>query len=400
MCYVLTFLLIYAIMVSEIRSLYMNVSVAFKKSVLGLSALGIIVGSPLTYATSALPSGTRNNEINQNDLCSLNIGILIDRSNSIRNDDEKNPQYIRQSVADVATALQGTDSQIAVWSFGTKATGYQGKNIIIGDNGNNFDKEAAPIKLADYPGIGFTSMKTASGVSAIKNTVNSIPFSTDRLSAANSSLAEREVGWTNWQAAFVESNAGGSTPSKADIVFMITDGTPTLPRDFTEEPTRDPFQQDEVSRQAVTSGVSAANQVKNSAAKTRIVAIGVGDVTKTLEGVDNLKRISGGLSNSVEGEDYYLSANFANLGTELNKTIEQVCKEKPTPTPVPTPIPTTKPTPKPETKPAPVVAPVETKGAEKVAELPKTGPMEVISATSGLTLLTYALSMYIRSRSL
>lgn len=377
----------------------MNITDAFKKSVLGLSALGIIAGSPLTYATSALPSGTRNNEINQNDLCKLKIGILIDRSNSIRNDDEKNPQYIRQSVVDVATALQGTDSQIAVWSFGTKATGYQGKNIIIGDNGNNFDKEAAPIKLADYPGIGFTSMKTTSGVSAIKNTVNSIPFSTDRLTAANSSLAEREVGWTNWQAAFIESNAGGSTPSGADVLFMITDGVPTLPRDFNKEPTRDPFQRDDITRQAISSGVNAANQVKNSASKTRIVAIGVGDVTETLEGVDNLKRISGGLSDAVEGDDYYLSSNFANLGTELNKTIEQVCKEEPT-KPVPTPAPTTKPTPKPETKPAPVVAPVETKGTEKVVELPKTGPMEVISATSGLTLLTYALSMYIRSRSL
>ena len=351
------------------------------KSAVGIALAASVVVAPLSYATkSTLPNGSANNEINQANICNLKVGILIDRSNSIRNDSENNPKYIRDAVGDVATSLQGTDTKVAVWSFGTKATGYQGKNIIIGDNGNDADKEAAPIKLSDYPGVGFTSMKDASGVTSIKNTVASIPFSTDRLEAANSSLAEREVGWTNWEAALAESTVSGSTPSQSDIVLMITDGTPTVPRDFTAEPTTDPLEKNQIAQQAVISGVAASEKVKSSAAGTRIVAIGVGDVTKTDDGVDNLKRISGGLTTAVEGDDYYLSADFAHLGSTLNEAIKQACDEKPAPTPTPTPAPTA-----PEKE-------------EKVVELPKTGPADAIVSMTGISLLAFALTGYIRSR--
>lgn len=354
---------------------------SLKKLVPGALVVGLLIASPVTYATNKLPNGTANNKINQANICSLKIGVLIDRSNSIRNDSEQNPQYIRNAVGEIASGLKGTDSQMAVWSFGTKATGYQGKNIIIGNNGTDKSKTAASIKLSDYPGVGFTSLKDQSGVTAIKNTVNLIPFSTDKLSAQNSSLAEREVGWTNWQAALIESNASGSKPAQADIVFMITDGTPTLPRDFHAEPTTDPLDKNQIARQAVVSGVQAADSVKKSAAKTRIVAIGVGDVMKTDDGIDNLKRISGGLSNAKQNDDYYLVNGFSDLGSELNKAIKQACDEKPI----------TKPTPQPKPTPAP----------EQPAELPKTGMTEtILSGATGLGALTYVALLYRRSRSL
>lgn len=355
---------------------------SFKKLIPSALAIGVLMISPVAYATNKLPNGTANNKINQANICSLKIGILIDRSNSIRNDSEQNPQYIRNAVGEIATDLQGTDSQMAVWSFGTKATGYQGKNIIVGNNGTDKSKTAANIKLSDNPGVGFTSLKGQNGVTTIKNTVNSIPFSTDNLNAEHSSLAEREVGWTNWQAALLESNANGSKPAQADVIFMITDGTPTLPRSSTND-----------EAQAVVSGVQAADSVKNSPAKTRIVAIGVGDVMKTDDGVDNLKRISGGLSNAKQNDDYHLVNGFSELGGELNKAIKQACDEKPAPEPKPTPIP--KPTPKPTPKPEPTPAP------EQPEELPKTGMAEaILSGAAGLGALTYTALLYRRSRSL
>ena len=368
----------------------MKSGLTLTKSAIGLTFAAIVAVSPIASATSVLPDGTSNNKINQANICSLKVGILIDRSNSIRNDNESNPKHIRDAVSNVATTLQGTDTKLAVWSFGTKATGYQGKNIIIGDNGTNADKESTAIKLSDYPGVGFTSLKDANGVSTINNTVKSIPFSTDKLTAANSSLAEREVGWTNWKAAFVESTANSSTPAQSDLLIMITDGTPTLPRDFTKEATTDPLAMNQIARQAVVEGVAASQQVKNSSTKTRIVAIGVGDVTKTDDGVDNLKRVSGGLNSAVENDDYYLSDNYATLGTKLSSAIKQACDKTPAPDPKPaTPIKTT-----PVTK-----TPVTTKTPEVVAELPQTGPIDAILSATGISLLTVAIAAYIRSRS-
>ncbi len=348
------------------------------RATLGALMAGALMVSPVAYATNKLPDGAANNKINQANICSLKVGILIDRSNSIRNDNEQNPQHIRSAVGSVATSLQGTDSQMAIWSFGTKATGYRGKNIIIGNNGTDDSKTAADIKLSDYPGVGFTSLKDANGPTTIKNTVNTIPFSTDKLSAGHSSLAEREVGWTNWQAAFAESNANGSTPAQADLVLMITDGTPTLPRSFNAEPTTDPLEQNQIAREAVVSGVAAADSLKSGAAKTRIVAIGVGDVTKTEDGLDNLKRISGGLNAAKENDDYYLADSYATLSSKLKEAIKQACTQTTTPAPTPKPTPT----------------------PEETAELPHTGITEVFSGLLGAGALTYAAMVYRRSRGL
>lgn len=85
------------------------------KSAVGIALVASVVTAPLSYATkSTLPNGSANNEINQANICNLKVGILIDRSNSIRNDSENNPKYIRDAVGDVATSLQGTDTKVAV----------------------------------------------------------------------------------------------------------------------------------------------------------------------------------------------------------------------------------------------------------------------------------------------
>lgn len=292
-----------------------------QKGALALGALIIVAGSSATaFAASTLPNGTANNPMASNDaLCSLNIGFVVDRSNSIRNAGESNPATIRTAINDVVTSLQGTDSKVAVWSFGTKATGYTGTNPLV-------DRPA--ITAADYPGIGFTEVKDSIGVRSIANTVNAIPFASQ-----NSTEDERAMGWTNWQAALGEANANGSTPSQADIVFMITDGAPTLPRDFAKDPAEYPS---DIADDSVIAGVNAANSVKASGKKTRIVALAVGDATNDQAYINNLKRITGGLENAVAGQDYY-TGDFSKLGTMLQSAIKQACDTTPATLSVATP---------------------------------------------------------------
>lgn len=295
-----------------------------KKSALTFGALLIVASTTATTFAASLPNGTANNPLaSSSELCSLNIGFAIDRSNSIRNNSESNPARIRTAVNDVVTSLQGTDSKVAVWSFGTKATGYTGTNPLPG---------RPAITAKDYPGIGFTAVKDATGVQAINSTLNAIPFASEA-----SSEAERGMGWTNWQAGLSEANANGSTPSQANIVFMITDGAPTLPRNFDTEPVEG---QSDVAASSVIAGVNAANSVKSSSAKTRIVTLAVGDAIGDQSFIDNIKRITGGLNSSVAGQDYY-TGNFSELGTMLKSAIKQACDKTVPPTTTPPVLPKT-----------------------------------------------------------
>ena len=321
-----------------------------------LAVAGVVTASLSFGVVSAnsIPSGTNNNPIPRGaEICDLNVGFIIDRSNSIRNDSEQNPQIITDAVSGVVSELQGTETQVAVWSFGTKATGYSGPNPL---------PDSPDLTTADYPGIGFTPVNTADGVNTINQTVASIPYA-----SADSERNERRAGWTNWEAALVEANANGSTPSDADIVFMITDGEPTLPYTGDNEPPTD-----EQRAEAATAGVQAADAVKADG-NTRIVGFAVGHATEEQEYIDNMQRITGGLNTATEGDDYF-TGNFSQLGTMLADAIEQACNgEEPTP-----------PAPKPE--------------PEEPEALPVTGAGGVIAAVTGVSAVSAAVHSVVTKR--
>ncbi len=281
--------------------------VLFKGSALAVTTMVTVSMSLGVVLAQQIPNGTNNNPVpSGSELCNLDVGFVIDRSNSIRNDNEANPGLITSAVNNVVDGLQGTDSRVAVWSFGTKATGYVGANPL---------PNSPAITAQDFPGIGFTDVKNANGVNAIKQTVSSIPYESQ-----NSPEELRRAGWTNWEAALAEANANGSQPKNADVVFMITDGDPTLPvADSTTQPT------DRI--EPAVAGVLAADAVKANGS-TRIVAFAIGAATEDQAYIDNIKRITGGLNNAQAGQDYF-TGNFAQLGTLLASAIEQACNDKP-----------------------------------------------------------------------
>ncbi len=275
-----------------------------------------------TTMAGELPSGTANNPIPAGaEVCNLDVGFIIDRSNSIRNDSEANPGIITAAVNEVVDDLKGTDTKVAVWSFGTKATGYVGANPL---------PDSPSIAASDYPGIGFTSVKNNTGAQTVKDTVASIPYESEK-----SDTTKRRAGWTNWQAALSESIASGDQPEDADIVFMVTDGDPTLPQ-------TNPNGQNPDHSESITAGVVAADGVKANG-KTRIVAFAVGQATSDGLYIDNIKRITGGLNDARINSDYF-TGNFSQLGSMLRTAIGQACVDltpDDTPNPGPKDLPNT-----------------------------------------------------------
>jgi hypothetical protein len=272
-------------------------------AVTGMSLTSVMVGA------DSLPNGVANNPVPAGrEVCSLNVGFLIDRSNSIRNDSEGNPAVITSAVNSIVDDLKGTDSQVAVWSFGTKATGYVGANPL---------SDSPAITAADYPGIGFTGVKSTGDVQAVKITVASIPYESE-----NSATPLRRAGWTNWQAALAESSANGDSPADADVVFMLTDGDPTLPQNTANPDGQNP---DKVT--PVVKGVEAADAVKSNG-QTRIVGFAIGQATSDEAYINNIKRVTGGLTEAKQGQDYFVG-DFSELGSMMRDAIDQVCVEQP-----------------------------------------------------------------------
>lgn len=290
-----------------------------KQGLLALTISAVVASLGISVATTAaeLPNGTPNNPVPAGqELCNLNVGFVIDRSNSIRNDSNANPGIITKAVSDVTASLQGTDSKVALWSFGTKATGYTGVNPL--------NKEDT-ITAADYPGIGLTSVKDAGGVNAVKNTVASIPYGTDREKNTPQQIHLVRTGYTNWQAALGEAIANGNRPSDSDILFVLSDGDPNF---YTNAQGEGVWDATRKTGEPVVAGVNAANTIKAGSNKTRIVVLAVGDSTSDANYIANIKRITGGLNAAKEGQDYF-RGNYNQLGVMMRAAIQQACDKKP-----------------------------------------------------------------------
>ncbi|HEX4400206.1 MAG TPA: VWA domain-containing protein [Galbitalea sp.] len=191
-------------------------------------------------------------------VCGLSVALVLDFSASVTA-----PQFVqlKQAAQSLVSALQGTPSSVAVYTFGTGAS----ENISL-----------TPV----------ASAAQAADVSS-------------RIAA----LSQPASQFTNWDAAFQRVASSGQ---HFDEAIMITDGNPTLSGSETGNGS--------TRFSAVENGIFSANALK--AEGTRIVGIGVGAGINGSS--DNLAAISG----PTAGQDYFQAADYTSAGTEL-KTLAQ-----------------------------------------------------------------------------
>ncbi len=241
--------------------------------------------------------------------CNMRVGVVVDRSDSIKGASDANPALVRGAVANLATRLSGTGASMAVWSFGTLASGFTGPHPLGG----------ADVEAGDYPSIGFTSLSTPAGASAVAATAQAIPF--ERPPASPDDPNRARVGATNWEAALGRSSHGipgavapnGDRPRDADVLVFFTDGNPTIDNEQLGGGTIG------TPDRRVDAALAAADLVKTTSAPTRVIAVGVGDVN-----APNLERITGGYPAAQEFEDYWIT-DFGGLGDALFDVAARIC---------------------------------------------------------------------------
>ena len=204
------------------------------------------------------------------DSCGLRVALVLDRSGSIRFAGDAAMAQVREAAVDLVDPLATTPSSVRISAFGTWST----------------------------TRIGWTSLAGAEGRRAAHQAAATVEFA--RTNGAD--------GGTNWEAALTD-----VLHQQADLVVLVTDGTPTVFGAGIEgsdpaggHPDFDPA--------AFAAGLDVANQLKRKG--TRVVAVGVGDVD-----LDQLRKVSG----PEEGSDYFLGADFASLGQSLSDVATELC---------------------------------------------------------------------------
>jgi len=202
--------------------------------------------------------------------CGIRVGLLIDLSNSI---DATEFTQLKTAAKDFVDKLQGTPSQLALWTFATSAPASGGSNS----------------------SLGLTSVSTAGGATTVKNKIDGLV------------RPGGDAGATNWDQGLWQ--VAGDAANKVDVLLMLTDGTPTVYGPNAEGP-------GSFSRfREVENAVFSSNSVKNLG--TRVVPVGIG-----VDGAEaNIQAISGPTVNS----DYYLVDNYAALSTFLQNLAKGQC---------------------------------------------------------------------------
>lgn len=274
---------------------------------------------PVTLLAGARPAGAEPGPGVANNPwptdCNMRVGVVVDRSDSIKGASDDNPALVQGAVGDLAERLSGTGASMAVWSFGTLASGYSGPNPFAGA------PAGATIQASDYPSIGFTSLSTPAGVHAVRGTVDAIPFT--HTFNAPTDPDTRRVGATNWEAGLGRSSHGmpgavapnGDRPRDADVVIFFTDGAPTIDN----RQLADGIAGVDATDAKVDSALAAAEEVKTTSAPTRIIAVGVGNVN-----APNLERVTGGYPAAEEFQDYWLT-DFGGLSDALLDVATRIC---------------------------------------------------------------------------
>jgi uncharacterized repeat protein (TIGR01451 family) len=202
--------------------------------------------------------------------CGINLALDFDLSNSITA-----PQFtqMRQASINLVTSLQGTPSQVGVYTFATFAPATNG-------SGGTLNHPTIP---GSQPAANFALPATQIATPGGATTVNQRIAGLTRVASAS--------GGTNWDQGLSQLVAPGQP--RYNAVLFITDGDPTTwgPNNNGSGTTTDDT--------TVNAAITSANAVK--ATGTRVIAVGVSNTTGP--SVQRLKYISGPTENS----DYFVT---------------------------------------------------------------------------------------------
>ena len=220
--------------------------------------------------------------------CGINLALDFDLSNSITA-----PQFVqmRQASINLVTALQGTPSQVGVYSYATFAPATNG-------SGGTVNHPTVP---GSQPTANFALPATPIATAGGATTVNQRIAGLTRVASAS--------GGTNWDQGLSQLVRAGQPHYNA--VLFITDGDPTTwgPNNNGSGTSTDDT--------TVNAAITSANAVK--AAGTRVIAVGVSNTVGP--SVQRLQYISGPVRNS----DYFVT-NWDALQDTLVSIATEACQ--------------------------------------------------------------------------
>ncbi|WP_442879119.1 hypothetical protein [Agromyces sp. CCNWLW203] len=201
----------------------------------------------------------------QAQMCGVRIALVIDLSGSVA----PNFTDLKNAAKGFVTALQGTPSQVGIFTFNNVAPATAGGNL------------------------GITPVSTVAGANIVRNHIDTFTTPTEA---------------TNWDRGISQVASSGT---EYDIALVLTDGNPTVYANDEGPGNRTRFRE-------VENGVFSANAVK--ALGTRVIAFGVGSGVGGSP--DNLIAISGNQVNS----DYFQSSSYDQAGQILRDLALGACQ--------------------------------------------------------------------------
>lgn len=203
--------------------------------------------------------------------CGLDIGIVLDLSNSLTDEDVANSKAAAKAVAG---GLNGTPSRMSVNTFAT-----------FGPDGTN-----SPIPSR--------SVATSESVDSLSEEIDALQ------------RVPNNSGGTNW-----DRGLGQLDGTNHDLVLFVTDGKPTA----YGVPGADPGNNDRGTRTDqidIDTAVESANSLKSQG--TKVVGLGVGSEINE----DNIKLVSG----QTEDDDYYVVSDYSQLADQLREIATKSCR--------------------------------------------------------------------------
>ncbi len=213
--------------------------------------------------------------------CGLTVALILDLSYSVFNAGGTNylPK-LKDAANGLTQALVGTSSQVALFTFGTRAPA--GGSM----NGNR------PL----------TAVSTQAGADTVHGWINGMA-----IPGTVSGTTAESTNWDRGLYQVAQQNARPNGQRLFDTTIIITDGNPTRYDDLLGDGSRTRFAE-------VEQAVFSANAIK--ARGTRLIAVGVGDA---IGSAANLAAISGPVSDAGSDSDY-----FAVDWTEVANTLQRL----------------------------------------------------------------------------
>ncbi|WP_146197059.1 DUF11 domain-containing protein [Serinibacter arcticus] len=210
--------------------------------------------------------------------CGLDVGIVVDLSNSISTSGGASSEHsqMKSAVAALGSALAGTSSTVSGYSFGTTAM-----------TGSSYRLPATSV---------------SGGAGAVTSWANNLPS---------------QAGATNWDAGLYQAAAGGH-----DVVILLTDGNPT------RYGTGQNQGGDYLNRfREVEEAVFSANAVKAGGA--RVLALGVGSGVTQSGAAFNLRAVSGPTrynGSNITTADYFQESSYTTAAAALRELALVGCR--------------------------------------------------------------------------